>query len=156
MIAGSGAHSSAGTEHVSMQNNNNLCDPMDLDYTVHSHASVATDLGILTCGGLTFWGTTSKCTMQTHEGQTTNFPSMIKERRIFGLGIVNDLVFAVGGYEEELTMEKINYKADSEWTLMDLPFKVGSYCLTTTTNSLVITGGFEWPEVSKINFKFCE
>ena len=140
-------------EHVSMQNNNNLCDPIDLDYTVHGHASVATDRGILTCGGVT-GSTTSKCTLLTKEGQTTSFPSMRKTRSHFGLGIVNDKVYAVGGVGGDTTMEKINYKTDSEWTLIDLPFSVSDHCLTTTSTSLVITGGFDGNRVSKVILSF--
>ena len=137
-------------EHVSSQNNNNLCDPLDLDYTVYFHASVATDLGILTCGGVTASNTTSKCTLQTKNGQTTSFPSMRRSRWYFGLGIVNETIFAIGGRfgQQETTMEKINYNTDSEWTLTDLPFSVGIHCLTATTESLVITGGYDG-EVSK-------
>ena len=158
MIAGRINYSSRlnDVEHVSTQTNNNLCDPIDLDYRVYRHASVSTDLGILTCGGLTATGSTSKCTLQTKEGQTTSFPSMRRARLDFGLGIVNDLVFAVGGWGEETTMEKINYKTDSEWTLTDLPFSVRYHCLTTTTSSLVITGGYRYGyyEVSKIILNF--
>ena len=164
VIAGDGVFNSDNwirlndVEFVSIQNNNNLCDPMDLDYTVYSHSSVATDLGILTCGGYTASGWTSKCTMLTKEGQTTSFPSMRRARVDFELGIVNDLVYAVGGYVGGLggdtTMEKINIKTDSEWTLTDLPFGVRDHCLTTTTSSLVITGGYYYPEVSKIILSF--
>ena len=143
MIAGSdGSRRLNNVELVSTQNNNNLCDPMDLDYAVSGHASVATDLGILTCGGRTAsWAPSSKCTLLNKEGQTTSFHSMKKARLYFGLGIVNDLVFAVGGVGAETTMEKMNYKTDSEWTLMDLTFGVRQHCLATTSTSVVITGG---------------
>ena len=74
-------------EHVLTLNNNNACDPLDLDYKVSEHASVATDLGILTCGGLTGSGnlgsSTSKCTLLTKEGQTTSFPFDVKDTCIF-------------------------------------------------------------------------
>ena len=155
MIAGYGLND---VEHVSTQNNNNFCDPMDLDYTVYSHSSVATDLGILTCGGYppAESGHTSKCTILTKEGQTTSFPSMRKTREDFGLGIVNDLIFAVGDVRGDTTMEKIDYKTDSEWTLTDsLPFSVYDHCLTTTTSSIVITGGYDQNvNVSKIILSF--
>ena len=159
MIAGhDGSSRLDDVEHVSTQNNNNLCDPRDLDYTVYLHSSVATDLGILTCGvetGSAYTsGTTSKCTLHTKEGQTTSLPSMRKARYYFGLGIVNDLVYSVGGLGEEATLEKMNYKTDSEWTLMDLPFSVRRHCLTTTTTSLVITGGYDGNRVSKIILSF--
>ena len=154
VIAGSdGSSYFNDVEHVSTQNNNNLCNPLDLDYTVAYHASVATDLGILTCGGSTASGDTSKCTMLTKEGQTTSFPSMTKARDYFGLGIVDDLVFAIGGRGGLTTMETINIKTDSEWTLTDLPFGVYYHCLTTTTSSIVITGG-RYGEVSKIILSF--
>merc|ERR1712038_295820 len=62
------------------------------------------------------------------------------------------MVYAVGGYgginngisiyQYGTTMEKINFKTDSEWTLTNLPFGVNSHCLATTTKSLVITGGY--------------
>ena len=74
-------------------------------------------------------------------------------RKDFGLGIVNDLVFAVGDESNLTTMEKINYKTDSEWTLTDLPFGVQEHCLITTTSSLVITGGW-YNGVSKIILSF--
>ena len=154
VIAGYGSSRLNDVEYVSTHNNNNLCNPMDLDYRLYRHESVSTDFGILTCGGSTASGRTSKCTLLTKEGQTTSFPSMRRARDEFGLGIVNDFVYAVGGSGEEWTMEKMNYKTDSEWTLMDLPFGVRYHCLTTTTSSIVITGGWYNWEVSKIILSF--
>ena len=154
MIAGYGSSRLSDVELVSIQTNNDLCDPLDLDYTVSFHSSVGTPIGILTCGGLTGSGSTSKCCkLQTKEGQTTTFPSMKRERYYFGLGIVNDMVYAVGGWGGLTTMEKINFKTDSEWTLTNLTFSVYGHCLATTTNSLVITGGYQ-NGVSKNHFKF--
>ena len=178
VIAGRDSSRLNDVEHVSIQNNNNLCDPMDLDYIVsygkqygfEGPASVATHLGILTCGGRTGLFSigriglslykrkdyTSKCTLQTKEGNNNFFPSMRKTRAYFGLGIINDLVFAVGGLHRRFTtMEKINYKTDSEWTLTYLPFSVSDHCLTTTTSSIVITGGQYYDgTVSKIILSF--
>ena len=85
---------------------------------------------------------TSKCLLQTKEEETITFPSMKRGRNSFGLGIVNDMVYAVGGLGGETTMEKINFKTDSEWTLTNLQFSVYGHCLATTTKSLVITGGY--------------
>ena len=150
VIAGSGYNRLSDVELVSTQTNNDLCNPLDLPYIVRDHASVGTDLGILTCGGIitsvsfTSSVRTSKCVLQTKEGQTTTFPLMKRTRANFGLGIVNDMVYAVGGYQGgETTMEKINFKTDSEWTLTNLPFSVYHHCLATTTKSLVITGGYD-------------
>ena len=81
-----------------------------------------------------------------------HFPLMRRAREYFGLGIVNDFVFAVGGDGTWTNMEKINYKTDSEWTLTDLPFTVSHHCLTTTTSSLVIIGGWYNGKVSKMTF----
>ena len=69
MIAGLADSESylSDVNYVSTQNNNNVCDPTDLDYTVYGHASVATDLGILTCEGWT-GSSTPKCTFLTKEG----------------------------------------------------------------------------------------
>jgi len=133
-------------ELISTQTNNGLCNPMDLDYTVHSHSSVGTPLGVLTCGGWTGRSSTSKCALQPKEGQTTTFPSMKRKRYYFGLGIVNDTVYAVGGQggRSERTMEKINFKTDSEWTMTNLQFSVYEHCLATTIKSLVITGGYHY------------
>ena len=153
MIAGWTGSRLSDVELVSIQTKNHLCDPLDLDHTVYSHSSVGTPIGILTCGGSTASGTTSKCALQTKEGQTTTFPSMKKGRYLFGLGIVNDVVYAVGGIGGETTMEKINFKTDSEWSLTNLPFSVYDHCLATTTKSLIITGGWH-NGVSKNNFKF--
>jgi len=130
-------------ELVSTQTRNELCDPLDLDYTVGYHSSVRTPIGVLTCGGQTGSGSTSKCLLQTKEGQTTTFPSMKRRRHYYGLGILNDMVYAVGGVGGYTTMEKINFKTDSEWTLTNLPFSVMWHCLATTTNSLLITGGYQ-------------
>ena len=166
MIAGAGLND---VELVSTQTNNVLCNPLDLDYTVNSHSSVVTSTGILTCGGDAGSSLskcplgrcplssdrTSKCVLQSKEGQTTTFPSMKVIRYRFGLGVVNDMVYAVGGYgginngisiyQYGTTMEKINFKTDSEWTLTNLPFGVSEHCLATTTKSLVITGGYhDW------------
>ena len=139
-------------ELVSTSSNNNLCNPLDFDSYQYGHSSVATDRGILSCGGrehANSGGTTSKCILQTKEGQTTTFPSMKKTRALFGLAIVNDTAYAIGGGGAnangggEATMEKINIKTDTEWTLIDLPFRNNFHCLSTTPQSLVITGGKE-------------
>ena len=152
MIAGhEGVSLLSDVELVSTQTNNHLCNPLDLDYTVFGHSSVGTPAGILTCGGYINHasGRTSKCLLQTKEGQTTTFPSMKRARYYYELGIVNDMVYAVVGLGGETTMEKINFKTDSEWTLTDLQFSVYGHCLATTTKSLVITGGYN-NGVSKI------
>lgn len=153
MIAGYGSSRLSDVELVSIQTNNDLCDPLDLDYKVDGHSSVWTPHGVLSCGGGTGSGRLSKCVLQTKQGQTTTFPSMKKGRYNFGLGIVNNMVYAVGGFRTQTTMEKINFKTDSEWTLIKLPFSVDNHCLATTTKSLVITGGYH-NGASKIHFKF--
>merc|ERR1712018_60973 len=81
----------SNVELISTQTNNHLCNPLDLDYTVFGHSSVGTPAGILTCGGYINHasGRTSKCLLQTKEGQTTTFPSMKRARYYFELGIVN-------------------------------------------------------------------
>ena len=155
MIAGYRSGQLNDVEYVSIQNDNTLCDPLDLNYTFYAHESVATDLGILTCGGIdASYVSLSKCTLLTKEGQTISFSSMKRSRYGFGLGIVNDIVYAVGRFGEGKTMEKINYKTDSEWTLTNLAFGVSHHCLTTTTSTLVITGGYHNPEVTKMIFSF--
>ena len=156
MIAGRGSRALSDVELVSIQTNNDLCDPLDLDYPVYYHSSVGTPIGILTCGAVTASVRTSKCVLQNKEGQTTTFPSMKRERYQFRLGIVNDTVYAVGGGGGYTTMEKINFKTDSEWTLTNLPFSVSAHCLATTTKSLVVTGGYNAynGRVSKNNFQF--
>ena len=151
MIAGEGSSKkryswsfdddSSDVELVSMQTNNDLCDPLDLDYTVDYHASIGTPDGILTCGGTSDFAT-SKCVLQTKEGQTTAFPSMKRARTDFGLGIVNDTIYAVGGAQGPATMEKINFKIDSNWTMTNLQFSVTYHCVATTTKNLVVTGGY--------------
>ena len=154
VIAGwTGSKRLSDVELVPFQTINDHCNPLDLDYTVRSHSSVGTPIGILSCGGWTGSTTTSKCVLQTKEGQTTTFPTMKRRRYYFGLGIVNDMVYAVGGSGGKTTMEKINFKTDSGWTLKNLPFSVYSHCLATTTKSLVITGGYH-NGVSNNNFKF--
>ena len=142
VIAGwTGSNRLSDIEVVPIETNNDLCNPLDLEYTVHRHSSVGTPAGALTCGGWTGSVTTSKCALTTKEGQTTTFPSMKGGRYRFGLGIVNDIIYTVGGLGGETTMERINFKTDSEWTLISLPFSVRYHCLATATNSLVITGG---------------
>ena len=134
---------------LSIPTNSEICDPLDLEYSVYGHSSVATKLGILTCGGLTldpnttYTDSTTTCSLQTKDGQTTTFPPMKRRRVYFGLGIVNDVVYAVGGEGSPTTMEFINTKIDSEWTLKNLNFSVADHCVVTTKNSLVITGGVE-------------
>ena len=169
MIAGrTGAGWLSDVELVPIPTNNDFCDPLDLEYTVEDHASIGTPDGILTCGGRTLNGPTSKtiskCVFQTKEGQTTSFPSMKRGRVGFRLGIVNDVAYAIGGdddsYGVDITMEKINFQNDSKWNLTTifsqfknnyyfLQFSVQGHCLATTKNSLVVTGGSGRNGVSK-------
>ena len=52
------------------------------------------------------------------------------------------MVYVVGGWGNETTMEKKNIKDDSQWTMTTIPFGVRDYCLATTKTSVLIAGGF--------------
>ena len=138
------------------------CDPtIHLQHPVSGQASIASDKGVITCGGFKIDErlNTPECYVLRKNGETRHFPSMKTGRSSFGLAIINDTLYAVGGTYAYTTMEMINLNTDSEWSQIDMPFGLDAHCVTTTQTTIVITGGVSWvsnpnpfsppPEVSK-------
>ena len=63
-------------EMITLGTQDKICQPLQLEYPVSDHSSVVTSRGVVTCGG---WNGTrlKSCTLQTKEGETKPFPSMI-------------------------------------------------------------------------------
>ena len=139
-----GGHFDSDVELYTSQADNTHCDPLHLQYGVMLHSSAATDIGIISCGGYNPHAS-SNCTLQTKQGEVLTFPSMIHKRLEFGMGIIEDNLYAIGGkdgtFKATATAEIIDIKNATEWKGEDLPFNIGAHCLTTTPNGFVLTGG---------------
>ena len=153
MVAIGGFHGSSGlsdVEVVDVQKENTNCNPTDLPYAVYRHATVASDQGLITCGGFSDGSWESKCILQRKNGETTSFPTMKSRRSVFGMVLVSDVIYAIGGYPSITTMETINVNHGTEWTEQSLDFSVSSHCVTSVANGkIVVTGGYDGSNVSK-------
>ena len=173
MIGGNSGQTTGGSNQISdielikAKHGNDNCDPTNhLPYPVAGHSSIASDRGVITCGGSKFdsffntWTETPECYLVKKDGETRTLPTMKTPRINFGLGINNDILYAVGGTFAYNTMEMINMNTDSGWSQIDLPFGLDEHCVTTTQTTMVITGGVSGvinanpfsppPKVSKI------
>ena len=137
-------------ELISLQKDNVNCHPPDLPYNVEDHSTVASDQGIITCGGYGESGTLSKCHLQHKNGSTTSLPSMQSERSYFGMVIISDVIYVIGGELSKTKMETMNLKTDNRWTEHDLEFAVEYNCVTRVgENKIVVIGGYDGSNVSK-------
>ena len=138
-------------ELISLKKDNVNCDPPDLPYVVYGHSTVASDHGIITCGGFDGSNALSKCHLQHKNGSTTSLPSMQSERSSFGMVIISDVIYVIGGVSSRTKMETMNLKTDNRWTVHDLPFAVSSHCVTRVgENKIVVIGGYDGSYVSKL------
>ena len=130
-------------ELIKAKQRNDGCDPANhLQYPVGGQSSIASDQGVITCGGFKSDVTyAAECYLLTKAGETRTLPSMKFSRSSFGLGIINDILYAVGGTFAYTTMEMINMNTDSGWSQINLPFGLDAHCVTTTQTTMVITGG---------------
>ena len=153
VIGGYGGRYLSEVEMISLGTQDKVCQPLKLDYPVYGHSSVVTSRGVITCGG---WnGTRLKtCTLQTKEGETKPFPSMIRSRSHFGMVVMDQSLIVVGGMGALGKMEKIGL-SDNEWVEEDLPFKVRYHCVVSINETMVIAiGGADERNVSKRYFEF--
>ena len=148
MVTGGNDRTGAKTSDVeilTMQQLQTQCSNTNLQYAVAEQQSVASDIGVITCGGVSVGGyDLNDCIVVNEEGEMRPFPSMRRKRSKFGLGFINNMLYAVGEVNYNVaptTMEMINIKTDSEWTEINMQFPVRSHCLATTNTSLVVTGG---------------
>ena len=135
----------SNVEGIGIQNDLN-CNPTDLPNISWGQSTVASDLGLISCGGHDGTGRVSKCILQQKNGSTTSFPSMNLPRIGFNLVIVGDVIFAIGGAPTSgnnapTTMEKINIKTDNAWTQQDLGFEFKWGCTTSVGNNKIVAIG---------------
>ena len=131
------------------------CSVSPYPFAISRHASVVTPTGIVTCGGRHKSKHLNTCKRLTSSGNWASFPSMISKRSRYGLLMMNGLLWAVGGYGgKEMpwsTMEYIDPRNPTEWTLKSMPFDVGGHCLTELSNQrLMVTGGYRSGTVKNI------
>merc|ERR1712218_701752 len=64
------------------------------------------------------------------------------KRRSFGMVIISDVIYVIGGYPSKTKMETMNLKTDNRWTQHDLQFSVQYHCVTRVgENKIVVIGG---------------
>ena len=115
-----------------------------MPYVIERHSTVASDHGLITCGGYDGSNILSKCHLQHKNGSTTSLPSMQSERLYFGMVIISDVIYVIGGSSSKTKMETMNLKTDNRWTQHDLPFAVYYHCVTRVgENKIVVIGGHD-------------
>ena len=75
---------------------------------------------------------------------------MKSPRSNFGMVLVSDVIYAIGGYPSRTTMETINVNNGSEWTELSLDFLVSYQCVTSIgKEKIVVTGVYDGNNVSE-------
>ena len=120
------------------------CSFASYPFAVRSHASSATSDGVVTCGGSDGRQLLNTCKKLTKQGSWDTFPDMNSKRWGFGLGMVDGILWAVGGFNGRDTMEYIDIKNPTEWSQQTMPFVVYGHCLTELSGKhLIVTGGLD-------------
>ena len=140
-------------EMINLGTQDKVCQPLQLEYPVYDHSSVVTSRGVVTCGGNNGSTRLKTCTLQTKEGETKPFPSMIRSRGYFGMVVMDQSLIVVGGRGAKNKMEKIGFN-DDEWVEEDLPFKVYGHCLVSINKTMMMAIGGHYGRVSKRYFEF--
>ena len=116
---------------------------MDLPYDIYYHASVASDQGVITCGGRGADGSSqSKCSLLTPNGRTKSFPSLVGERQNHQMVIIKDVIYAIGGYSNPDNMEIINIKNGTTWVQENMPFSAHHHCAVAISSKIVVIDSF--------------
>ena len=72
------------------------------------------------------------------------------QRIYFGMVIISDVIYVIGGVSSRTTMETMNLKTDNKWTEHDLQFAVEFHCVTKVgENKIIVIGGWDESNVSK-------
>ena len=129
-------------ELISFNPQDEICKPLDLEYPVGHHSSVATSRGVLSCGGFKDKEKTqlNTCTLQTKEGETISFPSMKRRRSYFGMVVMDQSLILVGGWGGEDKMEKIGLNGNV-WLEEGLPFAVRYHCVVSINKTMMMSIG---------------
>ena len=153
VIGGWNSGDLSGVELINLGTQNKVCQPLQLEYPVRLHSSVVTSRGVITCGG--FNGTFLKtCTLQTKDGKTRPFPSLIRSRYSFGMVVMDQSLIVVGGWGAEGKMETIGLNGNF-WVEEDLPFSVVFHCFVSINETMMMAiGGYDGKNVSKRYFEF--
>ena len=144
-IGGFNGNSLASTELITEDNHQN-CNVPSYPIALRGHASSVTEDGIVSCGGkigsnLTYLNT---CKRLAKSGSWVSFPSMKSKRVYFGIKMMNERLWAIGGSGGQNSMESIDPKNEDEWTKQSLPFSVFGHCLSELSDQrLIVTGGLD-------------
>ena len=124
-------------------NNTKTCHIQPLDHGLTLHASVVSPIGVITCGGVTpNMRETNKCDRLKNKNTWEPFPSMNEARFDFDMVIVGETLISFGGYSDEDTYEKINWRNGDKWELVKMNRKFSYTCVTYwDEESILITGG---------------
>ena len=119
---------------------------------VTKHATVKTNIGIITCGG--FSGNFEKrCYKLASNNSWEAFPKLNEGRTSFAMGEGSGKLFAIGGTfpEQRRSMEWINLNNGTRWTKEYLNFSSEHNCMTKFNRThLILTGGIMKNKVSII------
>ena len=160
-MGGAVSHTKEKTvEIVDLENKNGeqkkKCGIPQLPVGTIKHQSVATSNSIITCGGLTDPnGITSSCwrLMSSQNDKWEHFPNMKSKRAFFGMTMLKDTLYAVGGSNDGTnTMESIGVeKSDAEWQYKKTPpVSLSQHCTVKISETeLISIGGLQNGRVSQ-------
>ena len=133
----------ASTELITEDNHLN-CNVPSYPIALYGHASSVTEDGIVSCGGHSR-SYLNTCQRLTKSGSWVSFPSMKSKRAFFGMKMMNERLWAIGGHGGgQNSMESIDPKNEDEWTKQSLRFSVKNHCLSELSNQrLIVTGGLD-------------
>ena len=129
-------------EVLGIQKDDTNCNPTNLPFKLRGHATVfLPNLGLVTCGGSNDKQRTSTCIVQSKSSDQTFFPSMRTRRSFFGMVVVSNKLYVIGGNPSDATMETIDINRPRKWTEEPIPFAVTSHCVVSLDDKIIVTGG---------------
>ena len=136
-------------EIINLGTEEGLCQPLQLESPTSSHSSVATNRGVMTCGGQIGVNYLKSCIIQTKDRKRMRFPSLNRGRSEFGMAVMGQSVIVVGGNGAINKMEKISLNG-KKWVEEDLPFKVRAHCVVPINDTMMmVIGGNNGTKVNK-------
>ena len=117
---------------------------MNLKRAIFDHASVSSKIGMVTCGGMNNINGNLVFYHECYLDYSKYFPPMNSARQGYGMELVDDELYVIGGYYGLDSLEKINITKGTignSWKREYMNFSITGHCVIRNGDSLWVIGG---------------
>ena len=136
---------SVEVHHNLGDSNNTTCKIQDLPKGLHGHSGVNTRLGVVYCGGYNIdemFFSNDCYQLNPSNDSWVQYKPLKNYRRYFTMNEINDTLIAIGGDNDETSLEHVDLKNGKEWKQKQLGFSIYYHCsVVVDEKSILITGG---------------